>query len=75
MKSKKKIVTGAIVIVLVTVFLVTNVYTSSPGFVSIEEMEIFYADLPTCYGIDIVLNEKAAWTDAPGRSVCIGILR
>lgn len=75
MKHKKKLIVGMMILVLITVFLSTNTYTSSPGFVSQEDMKIFFENKPTCYGIDILLNEKATWADAPGKSLCIGYLK
>lgn len=73
MSYKKKVVIGLIVIVFVVGFLLSNIYKSSPGFVS--NIQEFYANKPTCYGIDILLNKKATHTDSAGVSLCIGYLK
>ena len=75
MAHEYKIVFGIAVIVLFSVFLSTNIYTSSPGFTTQEYREAFYANKQTCHGIDILLNEKATWSDSPGRSLCLGYLK
>lgn len=71
----KKIILWIIGIVLVVLFIwVNNVYTSSPWFVRQEDAAEFYAHVPTCYGVSFLLNKKQTWADAPGRSICLGIL-
>jgi hypothetical protein len=75
MKHKKSLTIGALMLFIFIGFFSMNTYTSSPGFTSVEGMEAFSANKPICYGIDILLNEKATWADAPGRSLCIGYLK
>jgi hypothetical protein len=52
-----------------------HTYTSSPGYTTQEYAVQFFANKPTCYGIDILLNENAASADSPGKSLCIGLLK
>lgn len=75
MKYKGTILVGTVIIVLIAVLLSSNTYRSSPGFVSSEGLERFLEQKPTCYGISILLNESATWSDAPGLSLCIGYLK
>jgi hypothetical protein len=65
-------VVGAVGVILL---LLTNTYTSSPGFTTEEGFADFLENKEICYGIDILLNEKDTWADAPGRSLCLGVLK
>jgi len=44
---------------------------SSPGYTTQEDAKYFYEHVPSCVGFSFLLNEKATWADAPGRSLCI----
>ena len=71
MKTKFWIIAGFVVaVVFCTLFV--RFYRSSPGFVS-EANEKAFSD--TCHGLNILLNREATYADAPGISLCIGILR
>lgn len=73
--NKKTIAVIIVVFLGLIGYLVTsNVYTSSPGNVRGEAREQFNASRPDCYGFSVLLNRKATWADAPGVSVCIGLL-
>jgi hypothetical protein len=78
----KYYVLGGVVLVLGILVLLGNIgllpihfYASSPGYTTQEYAQEFYANKPTCYGINILLNEEATYADAPGRSLCIGLLK
>jgi hypothetical protein len=68
------IAVGVALLVVAGIFFI-HTYTSSPGFTTQEYAQQFYADKPTCYGIDILLNAEQMAADAPGQNLCIGILR
>jgi hypothetical protein len=66
----------AVVVALIVLGLFfVRTYTSSPGFVTEEAAQEFYASAPTCYGVSLLLNREAMAADAPGKSLCIGILK
>lgn len=50
-------------------------YTSSPGFVPIEAAQEFEKTKKTCQGISVHTNSEEVSADAPGQSLCFGILR
>lgn len=75
MNPKRAMLAGFVLALFVLSFFFTNTYNSSPGYAPREVVEDFYANKPTCYGIDILLNEEATWADAPGQSLCIGYLK
>jgi len=70
----KFLIFGVLVLAILALFFVRT-YTSSPGFVTAEMHQQFEASKPTCYGIDILLNREATFADAPGKSLCIGLLK
>lgn len=72
---KKYLISAAVLVLIGVFFSMNNIYTSSPGFVRQEDAKEFYENKPTCTGISILLNKKQTWVDAPGRSLCIGILK
>ena len=51
-----------------------HTYTSSPGFVAEGDAKDFYASMPTCHGLSLLLNREATYADASGVSLCIGYL-
>jgi len=69
-----KILIG-IVIGIAFAFFFVHTYTSSPGFVTEETAEDFYANAKECKGFSFLLNAEERAADAPGKSVCIGVLR
>lgn len=71
---KNALIYTTIVVVVFALFLVRT-YTSSPGHVTAEMYAQFEASKQACYGIDILLNREATYADAPGRSLCIGLLK
>jgi len=52
--------------------MITNTYTSTPGYTTHAEAEAFNS--PICYGYSLLLNREATYADHPGRSFCFGIL-
>lgn len=75
MSIRLRITVGILVgIILLCIFFV-RVYISSPGYVSQEYREEFLKNKKKCAGLGMLLNERATWADAPGISLCIGILR
>jgi len=73
--KKTYIVLGIIVLLVILGFLFINTYTSSPGFTTQEVAEQFEANKPNCYGFEFLLNAEEMMADAPGRSLCIGLLK
>jgi hypothetical protein len=71
---KKFLIFGALVVVILALFFVRT-YTSSPGFTTQEAAGEFYATSPKCQGISFLLNAEATYADAPGKSLCIGLLK
>jgi hypothetical protein len=71
---QKILISIAAIFVLVGLFG-TNTYYSSPGLTTEEGYAAFLATKPTCYGLSILLNRSATMVDAPGESLCIGILK
>ncbi len=69
-----KLVILIIIIVVIGAFFVKT-YTSSPGFVTAEAMAEFEANSPKCYGYSHLLNAEEVAADAPGKSLCIGVLK
>ncbi len=55
-------------------FYFIHTYTSSPGFVVYEDAVNFEKNKKVCKGINILLNRDARYADAPGVSLCIGLL-
>lgn len=70
----KTIIILIILVVVIGAFF-TDDYISSPGFVTEEAMAEFEANKPTCYGYSKLLNPEEVAADAPGRSLCIGVLK
>lgn len=62
-------------IVIICGLLFVRTYTSSPGFTTPEYAEEFYSSAPKCYGISFLMNAEAMAADAPGQSLCIGLLK
>lgn len=73
--KKNHIILGLILILVVLGLLFVRTYTSSPGFVTPEMAEEFSNSNPTCHGFSFLLNAEAMAADAPGKSLCIGILK
>ncbi|HVU06790.1 MAG TPA: hypothetical protein VHE10_03330 [Candidatus Paceibacterota bacterium] len=63
-----------VIVIAVVVVIWPKPFTSSPGFVSAETYAQFEATKPTCYGYTYLTNREATFADAPGRSLCFGIL-
>jgi hypothetical protein len=55
--------------------LLVHTYISSPGFTTPEAVLEFEKNKKECLGYSRLLNEEAMAADAPGLSLCIGILR
>lgn len=55
--------------------LLVHTYISSPGFVMVEMMEEFEKNKKQCLGYSKLLNGEEVAADAPGLSLCIGILK
>ncbi len=73
MKIKYIILIFIISFIILSIFFI-RIYTSSPGFVSEESAKIFFKNSPKCKGINFPLDKEATYSDAPGRSVCFGLL-
>ena len=65
----------ALVLVILFGLFFVKTYTSSPGFTTQEYAEEFYANAPKCFGFSMLLNAEAMAADAPGKSLCIGLLK
>lgn len=63
-----------IAIVLVAYLLFPKSYISSPGHVTREMYEQFELTKPTCFGYSYLTNAMAVAADAPGQSLCFGLL-
>lgn len=61
-------------LVVLALFFV-RIYTSSPGFVTPETAQEFEQTKQNCMGLSILLNAEEMAADAPGRSLCIGLLK
>lgn len=55
--------------------LLVHTYISSPGFVMVDMMEEFEKNKKECLGYSRLLNAEEMAADAPGLSLCIGILK
>jgi len=70
-----KYLIGIIVVLALFGIFFVRTYTSSPGFVTPEMAEEFANTAPSCQGFSFLLNAEAMAADAPGQSLCIGILK
>lgn len=73
-KKQKYFFIFLVLLVVLSLFFVRT-YTSSPGFVTQETAEEFYANVKKCLGFSILLNAEQVAADAPGKSLCIGYLK
>jgi hypothetical protein len=69
-----KLIFLIIIIVVVGAFF-THTYISSPGHVTPEGQAQFDMTKQTCFGYSYLMNREAMAADAPGKSLCIGILK
>lgn len=69
----KKIIIIVIAILVIAYFF-PKPYASSAGFVSAETNAAFEASKPMCMGFSYLTNRQATYADAPGESLCFGIL-
>lgn len=70
----KKIIIIAVIIVL-AVIIYPKSYISSPGFVTPEANAEFMKTAKKCYGYSYLTNAEAMAADAPGESLCFGLLK
>ncbi len=75
MNMNKYLIPGLIVVLIVLGLFFVRTYTSSPGFVTPEMAEEFSNSAPKCYGFSFLLNAEAMAADAPGESLCVGVLK
>ncbi len=69
----KKII--SIIVILLVIYLVfPKSYISSPGHVTKETYEQFELTKPTCFGYGHLTNAMEVAADAPGQSLCFGLL-
>jgi|AntRauTorckE6833_2_1112554.scaffolds.fasta_scaffold00021_38 hypothetical protein len=68
----KKVIIIIGLLLLLVIIMITNTYTSTPGYTTHAEAEAFNS--PICYGYSLLLNREATYADHPGRSFCFGIL-
>ena len=71
---KKALILFVSLIIILGLFFVKT-YTSSPGFVTEEDAQKFYSNVPQCKGFSFVINKNRRIADVPDRSICIVILR
>ena len=55
-------------------FYFVHTYYSSPGYVTYEDALEFERSKELCKGVNFLLNRGATYVDAPGVSLCIGLL-
>lgn len=63
-----------IIAILIIVYFFPKPYTSSAGHVTAEMNQAFEASKPTCMGFSYLTNRRATYADAPGKSLCFGVL-
>jgi hypothetical protein len=62
------------VALLLTYLLFPKSYTSFPGHVTKEMYEAFEQTKAQCFGYSHLTNAEQAAADAPGKSLCFGLL-
>ncbi|MBX4198327.1 hypothetical protein KW782_03275 [Candidatus Parcubacteria bacterium] len=63
-----------IIVVLLVTFLYPKSYISSPGFVTPQAAEQFSKTAKSCFGYSYLTNSAQVAADAPGKSLCFGLL-